>query len=133
MNRGKEMRIKLTGKTIAIVVMLFLVSVVCRTSSVQAQRRAKRKTSTIQRVTVALTEKGYQPAGLKLRRGIPAQVTFIRKVSATCGTDVLIPEYDIKRALPLNEPVLVAFTPNKSGRFNFSCGMGMLHGSLIVQ
>jgi len=127
------MRIKLLRAPITIALMLFLASVVFPTSNVQAQRRTKRKTPTIQKVTVALTEKGYQPNSLKLRRGIPAQVTFLRKVSATCGTQVVIPEYDIKRDLPLNESVSVAFTPSKSGTFTFSCGMGMLRGSLIVR
>jgi len=101
--------------------------------NVQAQRRAKRKPPAVQRVTVALTEKGYEPTNLKLRRGVPARVTFIRKVSATCGTQIVITDYDIKRALPLNEPVLVEFTPKKSGTFAFTCGMGMLRGSLIVR
>jgi plastocyanin domain-containing protein len=128
-----EMRIRLSKISSGIVVILFLASAVCLTSNVQAQRRTKRKTPPIQKVTVALTANGYQPGSLKLRRGIPAQVTFIRKVSATCGTQIVVPEYDIKRDLPLNEPVLVEFTPNKSGRFTFSCGMGMLHGSLVVQ
>jgi plastocyanin domain-containing protein len=127
------MRMKLFNVTIRIVVILFLVSAICITSNVQAQRRTKRKTAPIQRVTVALTETGYQPASFRLRRGVPAQVTFIRKVSATCGTQIVVPEYDIKRDLPLNESVLVEFTPNKSGTLTFSCGLGMLHGSLVVQ
>ena len=127
------MRIQLRLTAIAIAVMLFLASVVCLTSNVQGQRRPKRQAPTVQKATVALTEKGYQPTSLKLRRGIPAQVTFIRKVAATCGTQVVIPEYDIKRDFPLNQPVSVLFTPTKSGRFTFSCGMGMLHGSLVVQ
>jgi len=127
------MRIKLLRTPITIALMLFLALVVYLTSNVQAQRRTKRRTPTIQKLTVALTEKGYQPGSLKLRRGIPAQVTFIRKVSATCGTQVVIPVYDIKRDLPLNEPVSVAFTPSKSGTFTFSCGMGMLRGSLVVR
>jgi plastocyanin domain-containing protein len=101
--------------------------------NVQAQRRAKRKPPAVQKVTVALTDKGYEPTNLKLRRGVAAQVTFIRKVSATCGTQIVIADYDIKRALPLNEPVLVGFMPRKSGTFVFTCGMGMLRGSLIVQ
>ena len=122
------MQIKLLRTPIAIAVILLLASPICLTSNVQAQRRAKRKRPTIQKVTIALTEKGYQPTSLKLRRGIPAQVTFIRRVSPTCGTQLVIPEYDIKRDLPLNEPVLVEFTPTKSGKFSFSCGMGMLRG-----
>jgi plastocyanin domain-containing protein len=133
MNRGKEMRIKLFKMPISIAMMLVLASLVCLTTKVQAQRRAKRKAAAVQKVTVALTEKGYQPVSLKLRRGIPAQVTFIRKVSATCGTQVTIPEYNIKRDLPLNEPVSVSFTPSKSGTFTFSCGMGMIRGSLIIR
>ena len=127
------MRARFLRTWIASAVMLLLASLVCLTSNVQAQRRTKSKTPTIQKVTVALTEKGYQPASLKLRRGIRAQVTFIRKVSPTCATQIVLPEYDIKRDLPLNEPIVIEFTPNKSGRFIFSCGMGMLHGLLVVQ
>jgi len=35
--------------------------------------------------------------------------------------------------LPLNEPVVVEFTPEKKGEFAFTCGMGMLKGQIIVQ
>ena len=121
---------KLFGGTAA---MLLVATSLCLPINVHAQRRAKRKLPAVQKVTVALTEKGYEPTSLKLRRGVPAQVTFIRKVSATCGTQIVIADYDIKRALPLNEPVLVEFTPKKAGTFSFTCGMGMLRGSLIVR
>ena len=116
-----------------IAAMLFLATLLWLPINVHAQRRTKRKLPSVQKVTVALTQKGYEPASLKLRRGVPAQVTFIRKVSATCGTQIVIADYDIKRALPLNEPVLVEFTPKKTGTFVFTCGMGMLRGALIVR
>jgi plastocyanin domain-containing protein len=128
------MRIKSLGKLLGgAVATLLLATSLCFPINVQAQRRPKRKLAAVQKVTVALTEKGYEPTSLKLRRGVPAQVTFIRKVSATCGTQIVIPDYEIKRDLPLNESVLVRFTPKKSGDFSFSCGMGMLRGSLIVR
>lgn len=128
------MRIRSFGKIpVGTAVMLLLATSLCLPINVQAQRRAKRKLPAVQKVTVALTEKGYEPTSLKLRRGIPAQVTFIRKVSATCGTQIVIADNNIKRALPLNEPVLVEFTPKKTGTFAFTCGMGMLRGSLIVR
>jgi len=113
--------------------MLFLATSLYLPVNLQAKRRAKRKLAAVQKSTVALTEKGYEPNSLKLRRGLPAQVTFIRKVATTCGTQIVIADYDIKRALPLNEPVVVEFTPKKSGTFSFTCGMGMLRGSLIVR
>lgn len=89
--------------------------------------------SKAQSVTVELTEKGYQPESLKLKRDIPARVTFVRKTDQTCGKEIVIKEYDIKRALPLDEPVVVEFTPRKSGEFAFTCGMNMLRGKIIVQ
>ena len=128
------MRIRSFGKIFGgIAAMLFLATLLWLPINVHAQRRTKRKLPSVQKVTVALTQKGYEPASLKLRRGVPAQVTFIRKVSATCGTQIVIADYDIKRALPLNEPVLVEFTPKKTGTFVFTCGMGMLRGALIVR
>jgi len=33
-----------------------------------------------------------------------------------CGTEVVFPSLNIKRALPFNEPVVIEFTRGKSGR-----------------
>lgn len=85
-----------------------------------------------QSVTVTLDEKGYQPDSFKLRQGIPARVTFVRKVESGCGTEVVLADYNIKRELPFNQPVTVEFTPSKAGEFKFACGMNMLRGKIIV-
>jgi plastocyanin domain-containing protein len=130
----KKMGIRSSAKIFGgTAVMLLLATSLCLSINVHAQRQNKRKQAAVQRVTIALTEKGYEPTRLKLRRGVPAQVTFIRKVTATCATQIVIPDYEIKRDLPLNEPVLVKFTPKKAGELAFTCGMGMLRGSLVVQ
>ncbi|MBI4470996.1 MAG: cupredoxin domain-containing protein [Acidobacteria bacterium] len=86
----------------------------------------------VQSATVELTERGYDPKSLRLKRGIPVRLTFIRKTDDTCGMEVVIPEWNLKRDLPLNEPVVLEFRPDKSGEFSFACGMGMLHGSIVV-
>ncbi len=86
----------------------------------------------VQEATVRVTEKGYEPAELKHRLGVPARLTFVRETDATCGTEVVFPEYDIERVLPLKERVVVEFTPQKSGEFTFTCGMKMLKGKLVV-
>ena len=122
-----------TGKVLAATAIWLLAALLCVPGNVQAQHRSKRKPPAVQKATVSLTEKGYEPTSLKLRRGTPAQITFIRKVSATCATQIVIPDYDIKRDLPLNVPVQAEFTPKKSGTFAFTCGMGMLRGSLVVK
>jgi len=45
----------------------------------------------------------------------------------------VLPDFNIRRALPLNQPVVVSFTPTDRGSFTFVCGMNMMRGQLIVQ
>jgi membrane fusion protein, heavy metal efflux system len=82
---------------------------------------------------IVVNEQGYEPAKVTLRAGVPARLTFVRTTDKTSGTEVVFPSLKIKKALPLNEPVLVEFTPQKSGDIAFACGMNMLHGLVVVQ
>jgi cytochrome c biogenesis protein CcmG/thiol:disulfide interchange protein DsbE len=93
----------------------------------------KRTTTNLQRATILVNAEGYQPASVILRRGVPARLTFIRKVAEGCGTEIVIPSYGINRPLPLNVPVVVSFTPTRSGRIKLTCGMRMFRGSLVVR
>ncbi len=87
----------------------------------------------IQTATILVNEQGYEPATVTLRAGVPARLTFVRTTDKTCATEVVFPSMKIKKALPLNEPTLVEFTPEKAGDIAFACGMNMLHGTVIVQ
>jgi cobalt-zinc-cadmium efflux system membrane fusion protein len=85
-----------------------------------------------QTAKVAVTENGFEPETVRLRAGVPAQLTFIRTTDKTCGTEVVFPSLNLKRALPLNQPVLIEFTPEKNGDIAFACGMDMLKGVVVV-
>lgn len=93
----------------------------------------KRNPTDLQKATILVNAGGYRPTNIKLRRGVPARLTFIRKVAESCGTEILIPAYGIKRPLPLNVPVVVSLTPTRSGTIKLTCGMDMFRGSLIVR
>lgn len=86
-----------------------------------------------QTAKVIVSEQGFEPARVSLRAGIPARLTFVRTTDNTCGTEVVFPSLKITRALPLNEPVIIEFTPAKSGEMAFACGMNMLQGTVVVQ
>jgi cobalt-zinc-cadmium efflux system membrane fusion protein len=86
-----------------------------------------------QEVRVTVSEKGFEPSRATLRAGVPARLTFVRTTDATCATEVAIPSLNITRALPLNQPVTIEFTPEKPGDVAFACGMNMLSGTLVVQ
>jgi plastocyanin domain-containing protein len=93
----------------------------------------KSRQSKSQKASVQITERGFQPAGITLRRNVPAQITFLRTTDATCATEVVFPDYGIRRELPLNRKVVISFTPKKAGEFTFSCGMNMMRGKLVVK
>ncbi len=86
-----------------------------------------------QSAAIAVTDKGFEPASVTLQAGVPARVTFTRKTEATCATDVVFPEFSIKKNLPLNQPVTVEFTPSKTGALTYACGMDMLRGKMVVR
>lgn len=88
---------------------------------------------TVQTVKVLLTKDGYKPTSVTVRKGTPVRLTFVRQVEQTCGTEVVIATLNIRRELPLNKPVVVELTPDKSGTISFACGMNMLHGKIIVK
>lgn len=92
-----------------------------------------RSNETAQTAKVIVSEQGYEPAAVTLRAGTPARITFVRTTDKTCGTEVVFPSSNIRRALPLNEPVVIEFTPAKTGDIAFVCGMNMLHGTVVVQ
>jgi cobalt-zinc-cadmium efflux system membrane fusion protein len=89
--------------------------------------------ATVQNVKIMVNEQGYEPAKVTLRAGVPARLTFVRTTDQTCGTEVVFPSLNIKKALPLNEPVVIDLTPAKSGDMAFACGMNMLHGTVVVR
>jgi plastocyanin domain-containing protein len=102
-------------------------------SAQQSVKTKKRTTQKIQNIRINITEQGYRPTSFRLKKGILARVTFVRKTEDECGKEIVIPAYRIRRELPLNKPVTVVFTPRKAGTFGFACGMDMLKGKIIVQ
>jgi membrane fusion protein, heavy metal efflux system len=87
----------------------------------------------VQTARVTVSDKGFEPDRVTLRAGVPARITFVRTSETTCATEITVPSMNIKRALPLNQPVDIEFTPQKTGDIEFVCGMNMLRGTLVVQ
>jgi len=45
----------------------------------------------------------------------------------------VLPDFKIRRFLPPLQKTAVEFTPEQAGEYEFTCGMGMLRGKLIVR
>lgn len=89
--------------------------------------------SSMQSAKVTVTDRGFQPAKIRLRTGTPARITFVRTTDKACGAEVIFPSLNIKRPLPVNEPIVIEFTPSKSEELAFTCGMDMWRGTVVVR
>ena len=88
--------------------------------------------SRTQEVTITV-QGGYEPAEVKLRRGIPARLVFDRQETSGCSEEVVIPEFGIRKFLPAFQKTTVELKPETAGSFEFTCGMSMLRGRLVVE
>lgn len=76
---------------------------------------------------------GYSPGRIVVHKGVPVRLKFRRLETASCSERVLFPDFNVARKLPTNEVTIVEFTPDKSGSYTFTCGMGMYQGTLVVE
>ena len=76
---------------------------------------------------------GYSPDVIEVERGKPVQLSFYRDEENSCSEELLMPDFSIRRALPAFKTTLVELLPQQAGAFPFTCGMGMLRGSLVVK
>lgn len=75
---------------------------------------------------------GYKPKALHLTSKKKTILVFIRKDSNPCLEELLIPDFKIKKYLPMHTPVTVTLSPTKPGIYDFHCGMNMFHGTIQV-
>jgi hypothetical protein len=85
-----------------------------------------------QAATIHVSDAGYEPARVELRAGVPARLTFVRMTDKTCGTEIVFPSLNIRRALPLHAPVVIDLTPSRDTEVAFTCGMNMLKGAIVI-
>ena len=61
------------------------------------------------------------------------RLVFERQETSGCSEEVVIPEFGVRKFLPAHKETVVEIQPQKAGSYEFTCGMGMLRGRLIVE
>lgn len=93
--------------------------------------RAAAVSAGVQRIQVTVRG-GYSPNMLQVRQNIPVEIVFDRQEVGDCSSRVIFPDLQLTAALPAHQRTSVRFTPHEAGSFEFSCGMNMIHGTLVV-
>lgn len=83
-------------------------------------------------IQVAVTATGFEPSRASVPPGTVVRLVFTRRVEETCATEVVIPALNIRRPLPLNQPVAIELTATR-GEVAFMCGQQMFTGAVVAQ
>ncbi|ETY73270.1 cupredoxin domain-containing protein [Lactiplantibacillus fabifermentans] len=84
--------------------------------------------------TATITVDGaYTPNTVTFKQGEPAQLTFNRISTTGCLDEVILPKDTTKYPLPLNTPQTFDIDTSKAGEYEFTCGMNMALGKVVVQ
>ena len=86
----------------------------------------------VQQVDI-MVKGGYSPNVIEVEHGKPVQLNFYRDEESTCSEELLLPDFNIRRDLAPFKTTAIEFLPKQAGTFEFTCGMHMLRGSLVVK
>lgn len=84
------------------------------------------------RFNVTVDADGYHPSTVSGHAGQPVTIVFTRTSDDGCGQQLVFPALNLHRDLPLNQPVEVQVTPTATAPIAFTCGMGMLRGTVVA-
>ncbi len=84
-------------------------------------------------IAAVIVKGGYDPADIHVQHGVPVRLEFDRQETDSCSEEVVFPTFGIRRPLPAFKKTAIEFTPTDPGVYPFTCGMGMLHGTVTAE
>lgn len=84
------------------------------------------------KIELTVTGDGFSPTPVKVKKGEPLTLVVTRKTDRTCAKELVLPSEGINVPLPLDKPVEVRLTPQKTGELKYGCGMNQMIGGVLV-
>lgn len=81
---------------------------------------------------VIRVDNGYAPNVIRVKAGERTRLLFERVDDSSCSEEVVFADFGIRKYLPMGERTAVVIEPAAPGRYAFTCGMGMLRGTVIA-
>lgn len=80
-----------------------------------------------------LVKGGYTPDTVVVERGKPVRLIFRREETSACSEQIVFADFKKTAQLPEGKPVAIELMPTEAGEYTFTCQMGMLRGTLVVE
>jgi len=134
---------KLSGKTIAIICVLFLVALVAVSFSLFGHAGASSGGTNInanvvapqgdvQTATLSVAGSSYILEPSTFKKDVPVRITADISSMPGCSKVVTIPAFSVFKAVTANDNV-ITFTPTKTGTFRMACTMSMYTTTFTVE
>jgi uncharacterized protein len=86
-----------------------------------------------QTVVMHVTRRGFEPDVFKIKAGVPIRWVIKGDQVTGCTNKVIVPELGIEKSLKTGDTIIRFVAPQKKGTIAFSCWMGMVQGSFVVE
>lgn len=86
----------------------------------------------MQQVNIEVLNNGYSPSYVRVKAGVPVQLTLTSNEVYSCALSFILNEFGIKTFLAATDQQTFSFTPEQPGRYTYTCSMGMYSGILEV-
>ena len=74
----------------------------------------------------------FEPSSFTIQSGKPVRWIVDGTKAAGCTSSILFRQFGISSALQKGDNIF-EFTPTQKGTFTFTCGMGMVKGTMTVE
>jgi plastocyanin domain-containing protein len=120
------------GIALCVVVLLFFFNALDSSSSVKSQSVSTAVLDgDVQEVRIAVTPYGYEPSTLVVEENKPVRMIVDGTRMTGCTSTIMSQQLGFRKQLKSGENI-IEFTAPKKGTYGFSCGMGMVRGTLNV-
>lgn len=86
----------------------------------------------VQKVRIDITSNGYSPRYVKVRKGVPVELDLSSADTFSCASSFVFRKFGISEQLQPTDRRIITFTPEESGKFPYTCSMGMYSGTMEV-
>lgn len=82
---------------------------------------------------IVVSKDGFAPQEISYKKGQLLKLAFVRLDDDNCGSEIVFKDLNIRKKLPVGEVVTVDVPTDKAGEINFTCGMDMMKGKIVIQ
>ncbi len=87
----------------------------------------------VQQTKVIVDDKGFTPSHVEVQKGKPATLVFVRTTDDTCAKEVVFPDLNMEKDLPLRTAVNIDIPTGDARTLTFQCGMAMYKSAVVIQ